>query len=133
VRLAVAFLDYYNRKFGKHCGPFTPAAVEALSRHPWPGNVRELKHCMERTVALHPGGLIDAVHLNLSPDAPAAPASDAAPTLGYQDARAQFEREYLKGVLEAARGNVSEAARISGIPRQNLYVRAKRWGFVIES
>ena len=29
-----------------------------------------------------------------------------------------------------AGGNVSEAARLSGIPRQNLYVRMKRWGVV---
>ena len=133
VRLAVGFLDYYNRRFVKVCGPFTPAAVEVLARDPWPGNVRQLKHCIERTVALHPGGLIDAVHLDLSSDAPAASIHGAAQALGYQDARAQFEREYLKRVLEAARGNVSEAARISGIPRQNLYVKAKRWGFVIES
>jgi transcriptional regulator of acetoin/glycerol metabolism len=53
--------------------------------------------------------------------------------LGYQEARASFEQGYLKGLLEAASGNVSEAARLSGIPRQNLYVRMKRWGFVTDT
>jgi transcriptional regulator of acetoin/glycerol metabolism len=52
--------------------------------------------------------------------------------LAYQEARANFEQGYLKGLLEAASGNVSEAARLSGIPRQNLYVRMKRWGIVTE-
>jgi transcriptional regulator of acetoin/glycerol metabolism len=33
-------------------------------------------------------------------------------------------------LLDAAGGNVSEAARLGGIPRQNLYVRMKRWGIV---
>ncbi len=133
IRLAVSFLEHYNAKFAKICGPFTPAAVTLLSEYPWPGNVRELKHCIERAVALHPGGVIDAVHLNRSEGAPSAVGADSADVVGYQDARADFEREYLGRVLAAAKGNVSEAARLSGIPRQNLYVKAKRWGFVIES
>ena len=45
---------------------------------------------------------------------------------------ADFERDYLRRLLDAAGGNVSEAARLSGIPRQNFYVRMKRWGIVTE-
>jgi transcriptional regulator of acetoin/glycerol metabolism len=30
--------------------------------------------------------------------------------------------------MKDAGGNIFEAARLSGIPRQNLYVRMKRWG-----
>ena len=143
--LATHFLDHFSAKFGKECGPLTPDAVRRLEAQPWPGNVRQLKHCIERAVALHPGGVIDAPHLNpLCRDSeaeggPAADSSGAVPPesgdaapLAYQDARAEFEREYLRHILAAAKGNVSEAARLSGIPRQNLYVRAKRWGFVID-
>jgi len=135
IRLAVHFLERYNSKFGKQCGPFTPAAVQALEAWRWPGNVRELQHCIERVVALQSGGAIDAGHLNLSSDRPAAPSPDKetpTQTLAYQDARAEFEREYMRRLLEVAGGNMSEAARSSGIPRQNLYVRMKRWGFVAD-
>ena len=141
VLLAIHFLDHYNAKFGKQCGPFTPAAVRALEACHWPGNVRELQHCIERAVALHGGGAIDAIHLGPScepraeDDMPAAPthAGDTSVTgLAYQDARAEFERDYLHRLLDAASGNVSEAARVSGIPRQNLYVRMKRWGVVTD-
>ena len=91
---------------------------------------------MERAVALHPGGFIDAAHLDpwcgnadeLSVDT----ASGAEATLSYQDARAAFERDYMRRLLDTSHGNMSEAARLSGIPRQNLYVRMKRWGFVTE-
>jgi DNA-binding NtrC family response regulator len=132
--LATHFLEHFNAKFGKRCGPLTPAAVSMLEANTWPGNVRELQHCIERAVALHPGGPIDTMHL--CPAGPAstdgaAPAMPAAPS-GYEEARARFERDYLKSILDAASGNVSEAARLSGIPRQNLYVRMKRWGFVTE-
>jgi DNA-binding NtrC family response regulator len=136
-RLAVHFLELFNAKFGKQCGPFTPAALACLEAHSWPGNVRELQHCIERVAAMQPGGVIDAVHLGPGCSLQIAPASPtltpSAAELGYQEARASFEQAYLKGLLEAAGGNVSEAARLSGIPRQNLYVRMKRWGFVTDT
>jgi len=53
--------------------------------------------------------------------------------LSYQEARAEFEREYLQRLLDATGGNVSEAARLSGIPRQNFYVKVKRWGLSLKS
>lgn len=137
--LATHFLEHFSLKFGKDCGPLTPAAVQMLEAGPWPGNVRQLKHCIERVVALHPGGVIDALHFAPLCEAAGAtrkPAESAMPALpaavSYQDARAEFERDYLRRILDAAKGNVSEAARLSGIPRQNLYVRMKRWGFVTD-
>lgn len=133
VPLAMHFLDHYNLKFGKTCGPFTPAAMHALEGCRWEGNVRQLQHCIERAVALHAGGPVDALHLLTGSTArpEVLPAATAA-ALVYQDARAEFERDYLHRLLETTGGNVSEAARLSGIPRQNFYVRMKRWGFVTE-
>ena len=136
IRLAVHFLDQYNTKFGKQCGPFTPQAVQALEACRWAGNVRELQHCIERVVALQPGGAIDAIHLsptcNASPEVDQLDSATPAQALAYQEARAEFERDYLRHLLDAAGGNISEAARLSGVPRQNLYVRMKRWGFVTD-
>jgi two-component system, NtrC family, response regulator AtoC len=136
VPLAMHFLDHYNTKFGKACGPFTPAAVQALESCRWEGNVRQLQHCIERAVALHAQGPVDALHLfpagapTTGTHATSAESPEAA--LRYQDARADFERDYLRRLLDSAGSNVSEAARLSGIPRQNLYVHMKRWGFVTE-
>ncbi len=135
VPLAAHFLDHYSAKFAKVCGPFTPAAVQGLENCRWEGNVRQLQHCIERAVALHVGGAIDSLHL--FPACEQAVRTQLADTvsaalLRYQDARADFEREYLRRLLVAAGGNVSEAARLSGIPRQNFYVRMKRWGFVAD-
>ncbi len=136
ILLAAHFLDCFNTKFGKNCGPFTAAAVRLLETSPWPGNVRQLKHCIERAVALHAGGPIDAAHLSVAgePVAGTSPAATPAGQLAlrYQDARADFERVYFRHLLDAAGGNISEAARLSGIPRQNLYVRIKRWGIVTD-
>ncbi len=134
IPLATHFLGHYNAKFNKACGPFTPAALQALETRRWEGNVRQLQHCIERAVALHTGGPIDVLHLFTGETTPQEGISVAgAPgLLPYEAARAEFEREYLARLLEAAAGNVSEAARLSGIPRQNFYVRMKRWGAVTD-
>ncbi|MDO8787950.1 MAG: sigma-54 dependent transcriptional regulator [Sulfuritalea sp.] len=134
VPLAAHFLDTYSTKFGKTCGPLTPAALQALENCRWEGNVRQLQNCIERAVALHAGGPIDTLHLfptgEHADNTVPADAAVATAALAYQVARSDFEREYFQRLLDAARGNMSEAARLSGIPRQNLYVRMKRWGIV---
>ncbi|MCF8178327.1 MAG: sigma-54 dependent transcriptional regulator [Sulfuritalea sp.] len=134
VALAAHFLDYYSKKFGKNCGPLTPAALQTLEVCRWEGNVRQLQHCIERAVALHSGGPMDTLHLFPTGEhttrPPVTDEGASAAALRYQDARTDFELDYLRHLLDAAGGNVSEAARLSGIPRQNLYVRMKRWGVV---
>ncbi len=126
LALALHFLEHFNGKFRKDVGPFTPEAIRLLEGLPWPGNVRQLRHAVERVVALHPGGPVSPVHLDhLKPeDAPGAAVDSV---LAYEEERAQFERGYLQRLLKVANGNVSEAARISGIARQNLYPRLRRY------
>ena len=125
--LALYFLGLFNRRFGKEVGPFTPDAFRLLENHPWPGNVRQLRHAVERLVALHSGGPVGSTHLKHLRAVEDAPCASAG-LMKYEEERAQFERSYLERLLDAANGNVSEAARISGIARQNLYDRMKRWG-----
>jgi DNA-binding NtrC family response regulator len=138
VALATHFLDHYNAKFGKACGPFTPAAMRALETCRWEGNVRQLQHCIERAVALHAGGPVESVHLfpsGVSKPMETKQAGSQTPqaSLSYQEARSVFEREYLQRLLDETGGNVSEAARLSGIPRQNFYVKVKRWGLSLKN
>jgi DNA-binding NtrC family response regulator len=128
VPLAVHFLDEFNRKFGKQAGPLTADAIYLLEHYSWPGNVRQLRHTIERAVALHSGGPLSSADLqDIAADDGAADDGDGS-ILSYQKERAAFERDYLVRLLKRAGGNVSEAARMSGIARQNIYVRMKRWG-----
>ena len=128
VPLSVHFLEHFNAKFGKKVGPLTPEALYLLERYSWPGNVRQLQHTIERAVALHAGGPVSSADLDdISEDLIGEETANGA-IVSYQKERELFERDYLTRLLEKAEGNVSEAARLSGIPRQNLYVRMKRWG-----
>jgi len=133
VLLSLHLLEQFNARFGKKVGPLTPDAIAALEGFSWPGNVRQLQHTIERLVALHPGGPISASQVIESAQMRQdrrRKGDDAA--LGgvspYQEERARFEAAYLSRLLKTAGGNISEAARISGVPRQNLYLRMKKWG-----
>jgi len=128
VPLAVHFLEHFNAKFDKDVGPLTPESLYLLERYAWPGNVRQLQHTIERAVALHAGGPVSSADLDDISEELIEEGTENGAVISYQKEREVFERDYLTRVLEQADGNVSEAARLSGIPRQNLYVRMKRWG-----
>jgi len=128
IPLAVHFLEHFNNKFNKRVGPLTPEAIYILEGYSWPGNVRQLQHAIERNVALHSGGPIGSADLDDIVQDVVQEETDEQALLSYQRERELFERDYLSRLLEQAEGNVSEAARLSGIPRQNIYVRMKRWG-----
>ncbi|MBW2525228.1 MAG: sigma 54-dependent Fis family transcriptional regulator [Deltaproteobacteria bacterium] len=92
-------------------------------RDPWPGNVRELKNAVARHIVL--GGL----SLEPAADAPETGARDAiaevlALGLPLKDTRErlmdEISRRYLRKVLEETGGNVTQAARSSGVSRRYL-------------
>jgi two-component system, NtrC family, response regulator AtoC len=123
--LASNFLDQLNQRYRHQAGPLTP---EALEHAPWRGNVRELRHVIERVVALQPLGSITVQDLFEQSHVSALSSAKAQEMpFDYAAARQQFEARWLKQLMEAADGNVSAAARMSGLARQNLYTRLRRY------
>lgn len=126
MSLAQYFLNFYNRKFARQVGPFTPEAMARLEGAAWPGNVRELQHVIERVVAIKSSGSIVAGDIGIVNDVVAVAKNTLQPLQTFRDAREKFEFEYFSQLFEAVGGNVTEAARISGMARQNLYPHLKR-------
>ncbi len=113
--LANYFLNKYARQTQKDITGFTPSAIQKLMLHDWPGNVRELENTVECAVALASQNIIseDAI----LPD-------HNAPDGGLQslkDAKENFEKNYLVQLIELTRGNVSQAAKLAGKYRADLY------------
>jgi two-component system response regulator GlrR len=96
-----------------------PEVFRGLCAHDYPGNVRQLRNEVERAV------------LGLGSDAPPALARpvDLETPFRIQKERLidGFERAYLVRLVEACQGNVSEAARRSGLSRVRLYEMLSRW------
>jgi len=122
------FIRKFTHEFKKQISGVSPDALAALQEYPWPGNVRELQNIIERSVALVEGALVQLKDLPLDlmlPDHGAR--ARAAETLPLKQACEQFERQIVLRVLERARWNQSEAARLLGLHRNTLKVKLAKW------
>ena len=93
-----------------------PDAVELLVTAPWPGNVRQLFNVVEQTVAL---STTPVIPVTLVQKALRSGGVQQLPSLN--DARDQFERDYLIKLLQISDGNVSQAARLAQRNRTDFY------------
>jgi len=121
------FLQIYSKKHN-HLGLYLkPETIEILQRQPWKGNVRELENVIERLVALSETDWIGPSELPeeyLNP--PKVTSFASLPFLPYAEAKELFEKEYVKNLLKMTNGNVSKAAKLAGMPRQNLHIKIKK-------
>ncbi len=110
----------------------TSQALEVLAAQPWPGNVRELKNFIWRVFLLTPQPVIDADDLPLEQDtASLAGNVSALLTLpDFREARARFEREFLRRKLEEHGGSVSATAEAIGLERSHLYRKLRTYNLV---
>jgi DNA-binding NtrC family response regulator len=138
-----AFLTLLDAKDSEHL--FPPEVLEELARHEWPGNVRELRNYVERSIVLQ------TARMSLPPSAGGAAgfagsgAGSASSGAGGNGRGAEvdvsvpfkvakdalidrFEQSYLRGILEAAGGNMTKAARMAGIDRMYLHRLVQKHG-----
>jgi two-component system, NtrC family, response regulator HydG len=134
--VAQFLLEKTAQKNGRTVKGFTDAALSALVAHTWQGNVRELNNAIEHAATLCGAELIDVVHLpsfvltggGATTRRTAVAATTAligsVSSAPYSVARTRllddFEHRYLVDLLAVCDGNLSEAARRSGIDRSNL-------------
>lgn len=114
------------------------SALLLLEQYRWPGNVRELENVLERILVLLEGDVIGLEDIPADIRSELLPAKllNGAPHLAavralpadYREARTQFESEYLRELLEKTGGSVTEAARLSGVSRRNLYEKLEKLG-----
>ncbi len=118
---------------GRVSGISAPA-MERLLSHAWPGNARELVNVIRAAAALAPASSIGLPDLpsQLSPYASLDDVVRESAELDFKAARdrvlAAFEADYLARVLRATKGNVSEAARRTGIHRKTIERMVRRHG-----
>jgi Nif-specific regulatory protein len=101
--------------------PLSSDARAALAASDWPGNVRELMATVQRGAAFaRTDGAVHVEPRHLFPERSVAP-SESAESATFAEATRRFQRELLRGALERAQGNVSEAARQLDLSRSRLY------------
>jgi DNA-binding NtrC family response regulator len=129
------FLSSMGPRLHKPEAIISPAAMNLLMEYSWPGNVRELENVVERMLVLLEGAVIRPSDIPIdiregmkveTPDM-MEPIFKSIP-IDYKEARVRFETEYIKELLDKTNGSVSEAAKISGMSRRNLYEKMEKLG-----
>ncbi len=122
---------HFWRALGGHGEPVAELLARWEAWH-WPGNVRELRNAVLRAVALGDDAALGALE-TVPADAPDFLAELVGLRLPFAKARQvlleEFERRYVQQVLDENDGNVSKAARASGIARRHFQrIRARVGG-----
>jgi two-component system response regulator AtoC len=139
--LAEFFLGRCRQELGRPGLRWDSNALADLASRPWRGNVRELENTVQRLAIMTDGDVIATPRvtaaassqgpLGSQPERPEG--SDPATVQDYWTEKDEFEADYLRRVLRACAGNVSEAARRSGMSRRNLYEKLEKLGLNPES
>lgn len=113
--LAQHFLAALAQRYGRELSGFGAGALELLGAAAWPGNVRQLQNVVEKCVVLSSGPLVPAALVQR------ALSNQPGEMLPLDEARRQFERDYLVQLLKLTSGNVSQAARMAHRNRTDFY------------
>ncbi|MFY0526624.1 sigma 54-interacting transcriptional regulator [Archangium gephyra] len=110
----------------------SPEALSLLMAYAWPGNVRELMNVLSHVLAFSEGE--EVLPDNLPPRVRGQQREGPLPFnehLTFKDAKEQllenFEREYVTSVLTRCEGNLSRAARESGLHRKSIERLVKKY------
>lgn len=127
--LAQYFSASIAKRMNQNEKHFANDAMHALVRYDWPGNIRQLQNVVEQVVALTPGEVISA-HLVLA----ALDSNEkSVEPLSLNDAKKEFERDYVINTLKMAGGNVAEGAKLAKRNRSDFYKLIKKHNIDVDS
>lgn len=121
------YFHKFNEKLNKMLKGISTECMELLLNYDWPGNIRELKNVIERAVILEDGEEMTAASL---PEAISKSAPRMSATyfeMPFNKSKEAFEKDYIAHALKAHQGNVLKASKKTHIPRQNFYLKIKKY------
>lgn len=121
--IACYFIEIYCKKFNKNVPKLTLDAVKVLDSYNWPGNIRELRNICERIAVLVEENIIikdDIISLLDTNEEYGEKNSNAA--VDFNDK----EAEDITKLIEAAKFNKAEMAKILGMSRTTLWRRLNK-------
>jgi len=139
IPLAKYFIDFFNERFHKNVTRLSEDAQTFLKSAAWPGNVRELRNYIERAMLLKKDTVIHLKDFWGSlPNSGVLAGSNLSTENGMfsislspgKDLNILHEaqKRLIKQALHISEGNISQAARLLGIPRTSLNYYLSRYG-----
>lgn len=137
--LAKRFIIQCNQKLEKNVKNISKAALERFQAYRWPGNVRELQHAIEHAMNILPDELSTITPAYLPEhilSGAQGPVPQSVPERKTASLNTSIRDAACQTVCQALResgGNISEAARMLKMSRQNLQYRIKRYQIDIDA
>jgi DNA-binding NtrC family response regulator len=135
--LARYFLHKACDELGLSERQLDPAVLGELAGKEWSGNVRELQNTMRRLAVFGTGDVVSLGTLRMAEGESEGAGIDAKGELPqFKDAKNRivdgFTRNYIREVMKQAGGNISQAARLSGLSRVAVQNMLGRYGISSE-
>ena len=122
------FLKKFSKKTGKNVHSINDEVLQTFLQYSWPGNVRELENIIERAMILTNSEEITKYDLPAEIiDESFAVSLLSSNNLNFNDAKQLFEKNYILQLLQDSNGNISAAAKKSGILRQSLQRKIRQY------
>ena len=128
--LTMYFIEKFNDQLYLQVKGLTKKVESLFLSYSWPGNVRELEHVIKG--AMH---ILDGKNIRLM-DIPSYIAKQSysdefvlkSDDLNLNHAILQLEKQMIEKAMEASDDNVTQAAKMLGVPRQTLQYKLSRLG-----
>ncbi len=125
------FIMKHSAKAGvKDVSGISKDAMQAVMNYHFPGNVRELENTIEYAIAFTSGPTIEREDLPryILEDRRLTEEARTISLMPLREAKVQFEKSLVMAALIESEGNISEAARLLNIHRQNLQQKIRLLG-----
>mgnify|MGYP006289417185 CR=1 FL=1 len=122
--LVYSFVRSVCREMNIESKTVDPEVLSYLSTREWPGNVRELLNFVRRLVVFCPGNNIGPAELRFVDQGISGSEAENDGVTPYKQAKSKvvddFTHTYVRDILGRTNGNISRAARLSGLERVSL-------------
>jgi arginine utilization regulatory protein len=129
------FIAELNQNLHCQISGISPDVQELFLNYPWPGNIRELRCTLEGAMNLAENNQLEITHLpphllqKMFPEHPVT--LSEMENLPLPEALAKVEKALISSALEKSSGNISQAAKVLGLPRQTLQYKIQTLGIKI--
>ena len=122
--LANHFVKFFADKTNTKFNDISPEVLKKLDSYPWPGNIRELKNVIERAVIISSGSELSVESLPFEiQEAHPSQKSTQLSAFSMQS----VEKLHIQKVLNYAKGNKAETARLLEIGIATLYRKLEEY------
>ena len=138
ILLAKYYIDKANlKRRGKSLIGIAPDVDRIFRQYRWSGNVRELRNVIERASILEDGEVVTSAHLPadmLGGSAISTAAANSIFILPFEGVSLEdVEFELAKQAIERTDGNLTRAAKLLDISRDQLRYKLRKAGYEVES